>query len=425
MVTTHAVTQRLAAVDEANLVLDHVGQVNVFLVAGLLAPGGFLAADGTPSMAELRDDLRGRVAALPALCKSAVASGRWHRWVETEPDLEHHIRLVEPVDGRAGLEQMCAELMTRPLDLDRPLWEILVVPGATTAVAGVVLRIHHAVADGMAAVTIVQQLFDLREPRQMPANASGLHVSTVVPRRGLRHTLRRLRVGLRRIRKTLRGGDVGPTVLLGERSPHRGVAFLRTDIEALETRVRPRGATVNDALLAAVASGFRAALTAAGEPIPVVLPVSVPVALRRRGPAGNQVGVMLVRLPLGESDPDERLRIIAAQTRGEKVRAREQGTLEFMRGPVGARFMDRVARRQHLVAGFITNVPGPEGALCLAGAPFTALWPVAVLAGNVRLGVAAVSYDGRLCCGIHFDAANVPGAAFAHAMAEEMARLGE
>jgi diacylglycerol O-acyltransferase len=67
-------------------------------------------------------------------------------------------------------------------------------------------------------------------------------------------------------------------------------------------------------------------------------------------------------------------------------------------------------------------VPGPARALRLAGAPVVAIWPIAVLAANVRLGVAAVSYDGRLRCSIHFDAANVPGTEFAYAMGEELAR---
>jgi diacylglycerol O-acyltransferase / wax synthase len=59
-------------------------------------------------------------------------------------------------------------------------------------------------------------------------------------------------------------------------------------------------------------------------------------------------------------------RLMAEQTRQERARAREQGTLEFMRGPIGARTMDRVGRRQYLVAGFVTNVPGPEG-ICGGG----------------------------------------------------------
>ena len=62
---------------------------------------------------------------------------------------------------------------------------------------------------------------------------------------------------------TLSGREVGSTVLLGERSPHRGVAFLAADLAALEAHARSSGATVNDALLAAVASGYRAVLHAA------------------------------------------------------------------------------------------------------------------------------------------------------------------
>lgn len=72
---------------------------------------------------------------------------------------------------------------------------------------------------------------------------------------------------------------------------------------------------------------------------------------------------------------------------------------------------------------FITNVPGPVGTFRLAGAPLVAIWPVAVLAANVRLGVAAVSYAGRLHCGIHFDEENVPGATVARARGEGLARL--
>jgi diacylglycerol O-acyltransferase / wax synthase len=425
----HPATQKLAPADEANLVLDHAGQVNVFLAACLLGPGGFLAPDGTPDIAGLRAVLRERIAELPALRKRAVRVGRRHHWIESEPDVERHIRLADPVHGLGEFQAKCAELMSQPLARDRPLWEILLVPGATDRELGVVLRIHHAVADGMTAAVIVQQLFDPGEPGDEAGNEPHTRGPAEAPQhrppRDPLRTLRRLRIGLHRIRKTLWGHGVGRTVLLGERSGHRGVAFLQAEIEALETAVRPRGATVNDALLAATASGFRAVLMAAGEPVPALLPVSEPVALRRRGTAGNQVGVMLVQLPLGEPDPDERLRLIAEQTRKEKPQARDQGTLEFMRGPVGARIMDHLARRQHLVGGFITNVPGPEGMFRLAGAPLVALWPVAVLAGNVRLGVAAVSYAGNLCCGIHFDRSAVPGDVFAQAMREEMARLGK
>jgi diacylglycerol O-acyltransferase len=419
------VRQRLAPVDEANLVLDHQGQVNVFLVGGVLGAGGFVGPDGDPDVVTLRRDLGKRVATLAALRKVAVPVGRRHEWVDTVPELEHHVRLVEAVDGLAGFERYCGALMSVPLSRDHPLWELLIVPDIGPGQVGFVLRIHHAIADGVAAVEIVRRLFDHAEPPgpDVGARDDGRLVRTRRTRRGLRAAFARFSYGFRRIRLTMTGRELADTVLLGDRSSQRGVAFVDADLAALRTRLRRLGVTVNDALLASVASGYRAALPAADEQLPAHLPVSVPVALERHGASANQVGVMLVRLPLGESDPDERLRIIAVQTRGEKGRAREQGTLEFMRGPLGARIMDRIARRQHLVGGFVTNVPGLASAVRLAGAPVEAIWPVAVLAANVRLGVAAVSYAGRLACGIHFDAENVPGAEFARGMAAELSRL--
>jgi diacylglycerol O-acyltransferase len=421
MIGSMAALGRLASVDEANLVLDHAGQVNVFLVVGVLSPGGFVGADGVPDMGSLRSIVGARISDVPQLRRIAVRNGHRHRWVEVPPELSEHVRIVRPVAGLAGLERLCGELMSAPLRRDRPMWELLLVPGASAVGIGMVLRIHHALADGITAVAIVQQLFDPIEAAA-PTSAEDRAVDAV-PDRDQRSALARFAFGLQRMRMTLSGREVGVTVFLGERSATRGVAFLSADLAMLEAHARPRGATINDALLAAVASGYRAALPAAGEEVPSRLTVSVPVALRRRGASGNQVGVMLVRLPLAEGDPDERLRLISLQTREEKVRARQQGTLEFMRGPIGARIMDRIAGRQHLVAGFVTNVPGPPGALLLGGAAVADMWPVAVLAANVRLGVAAISFDGRLRCGIHFDAAEVPGDEFARGMREELARM--
>ena len=413
---------RLAAVDEANFTLDHAGQVNVFLVAGLLRPGGFVRPDGQPDMPMLRRELGERIQTLPQLRRVAVSVGRRHAWAEVAPNLEDHVRAIAAVEGVGGLEQVCAGLMCMPLPLNLPLWELLVVPRATADGLGIVLRIHHAIADGMSAVTIARTLFH-EDVQRVSAVASVASAPGPARSVALRQGTRRIAVGIQRTLVTLINHSVPPTALLGPRSALHGVRFLDVDLGSLRSHAIALGGTVNDALLDAVAAGYRAALTALGEPIPQSLPVSVPVALTRRESSANQVGVMLVRLPVHETDADERLRLIAGQTRREKPRARQQGTLELMRGPVGARIMDVVGRRQRVVAGFVTNVPGPSGALRLCGAPVAAIWPVAVLAANVRSGVAALSYDGRLWCGIHFDAASIPGAAFAEGMAEELLRL--
>ena len=407
-------SERLAPADEANLVLDRAEQINVFLVAALLGAGGFVRADGTPDLPALREALDARIERIPALCRAVVPARPGHRWADVRPDPQRHVRLVEVAPEEGALEGLCAHLMTVPLDRGSPLWELLVIPRARGERTAVVLRIHHALADGMAAAAIVERLLDdagdAAQPRPTP----------IPPRRS---ALARAAYGLRRMRLTLTGREVGETILLGRRTDDRRVEFADTELGSLESRMRGRGATVNDAVLAAVTAGYRAALTAAGEPLPDRLPISVPVALERRGSARNQVGVMLVRLPLAVDDADERLRLITAQTAIEKLAARDQGTLEFLRGPLGARLMNHLARRQRLVGGFVTNVRGPAGVRHLAGAPIERIWPVTVLAANVRLGVAALSVGGRLCLGIHFDGAHVPGADFARALRDELGRL--
>jgi WS/DGAT/MGAT family acyltransferase len=418
--------QRLAPADEANLVLDRPGQVNVFLVAGTLSPGGFVGDDGGVDLATLRSALSTRIRRLPALRHVAVRVGRRHAWADALPDLAHHVRLVDPETVPMTLERRCGELMTVPLDGHRPLWELLLVPGENGYDAAFILRIHHAIADGTSAVALVHELFDPEEPMTpsaMAATEPTGHRRGPGPERHARRMPHKVWFGLQRVLTTIGGRGVSTTMLLGERSQHRGVAFVDADLGALERRAASVAATVNDALLASVAVGFEAALRAAGEAVPAALPVSSPVALRRNGPASNQVGVMLVRLPLAAAGSDDRLRIISAQTHIEKSRAREQGTLELMRGPLGARIMNRIAHRQHVVAGFVTNVPGPAAPLRLAGAPIVAIWPVAVLAANVRLGVAAISYAGRLRCAVHFDTQHVRGFEFAVAMQDELARL--
>jgi WS/DGAT/MGAT family acyltransferase len=338
-----------------------------------------------------------------------------------EPDLDHHVRIVPRVDGLHGLEQLCAALMNEPLSMDRPLWELLIVPGAVFGGVGMVLRIHHATADGMSAVILVRRL--LEEDASGGLDHSGQQRQAHRVRHGILGSAARMLVGIRRTIVTLRSSGVSPTVLLGDRSAVHGVEFTSVDLAAVEAYAAAHSATVNDALLSAAAAGYRAVCEHFSEPVPDRLTISVPVALERDGASANRVGVMLVRLPLDELDPARRLAAIARQTRREKPQARLQGTLELMRGPIGARIIDRVGRRQRLVAGFVTNVPGPNVRLRLCGAPLTAIWPVAVLAANVRSGVAAASYRGRLWCGIHFDAAHIPASVFATAMSREFGRM--
>jgi len=416
--------ERLTAADASNVVLDAADQVNVFLLAGLLGTGGFVGADGSADLDRVRADIGTRLRD-PELRELARFSQRVVErsgrlvWERVEPDLRWHVRPADPVEGLAGLGDLAASLMVRPLPADRPGWELLVVPGAADTSPGIVLRAHHAIADGVAGVRLAELLFgDGVGSVPSPAGPTADR-----PPRRPRPWWRRAATGAVRIAAMLRHA-VPPTVLLGPISPHRGVAFAETDLATLASAARAAGGTINDALLAAVAAATVEGLRTGGHPIPTLLPVSVPVALPDRAGSGNAVGVMMVELPTDVSDTAVRTSRIATATRAAKAEARAAGTYELTRSRWGSRAFAWLARRQRFIALFVTNVRGPATGLAISGAPVTHAWPVTPIQGNVRLGVAALSYAGRLACAVHVDADALDARIVARALAAEFTSLG-
>ena len=90
---------------------------------------------------------------------------------------------------------------------------------------------------------------------------------------------------------------------------------------------------------------------------------------------------------------------------------RSTGALRTVLGAVGGtRLFDVVSRHQRTVGLFVTNVPGPRGRLSLAGAPLVHVWPLSLIAGNIRVAVAALSYAGELSLTTTWDARSCPDA---------------
>ncbi|MFI2364680.1 wax ester/triacylglycerol synthase domain-containing protein [Promicromonospora sp. NPDC019610] len=423
--------ERLTAADAFNFELDARDHVNAFLMAGVLAPGGCVGPDGDVDLDLLRRALAERVPGVPRLARRVRRARHALVWEPVRLDLAAHVRQVASVDGRGGFEALCARLVVTPLPLDRPLWELLVVPGVAPARAGIVLRVHHAMADGVAAVRLAQALMDpvasdratdSVDPVAGPPTDSADRVGGDGGTRPARDRVRAVVSGVSRTTAFLRRA-VPPTVLLGRVGRRRAVAFVDVDLGRLAAGARTAGATVNDALLVAAAAAARSALLARGEEVPDVLPASVPVALPHRGRSGNATGVMLVPMPAHEADLARRLRRVAASTRAAKDDARSRGTYELTRTHVGTWVFARLARRQRLIVMFVTNVRGPRRPLALAGARVERIWPVAALGGNVRLGVAAISYDGVLRCAVHCDADALPAAVVARTLGDELAEI--
>ena len=171
--------------------------------------------------------------------------------------------------------------------------------------------------------------------------------------------------------------------------------LVRADLGRISNVAHAHGGTVNDVVLTAVAGGARSLLDARGELAPgLILQASVPASLR--GPAddraaGNQVGVMIVPLPLGEADPARRLVSIAAATATRKRQPLHQPNARVLQS-----WMIRVMKRQHLINLLVSNVPGPRDPLYVAGARIMEVFQLGTVQGNVTINVGAFSYAGQL-----------------------------
>lgn len=414
----HAPAGAIAAVDAANFALERE-QPNVVALAGLLAPGGFVDDRGVPDVERLRRVLADRVRAAPALCRRPVPTGSAWRWEPVRPDLSRHVRLWQPdaerQDAGAGppsFEQVCARTLMTRLPLDRPLWELLLVPAAAGARCGVLFRLHHALADGLEAEALVAALCD--DDGETEAGGSGgatavARPQTPAPPPERRRLLARFReAGAQTVavfRRTVRS-----RVLLGPLGRTRDVAFLDVGFAELHDGAKRAGGTVGDAFLAAFGQGLRAVLTAAHETLPETLPVSSPVRLPRRTGEGNATGVMLVHVPVADADARAGVVRVAAETRSEKARARAAGTFEWMASPRSAALLMRFARTQRAVAAIASEFPGPPRTLRLDGSELVSAWPLSLLSANVRVGAVGASYAGRFRVSVQTDADHLPPA---------------
>jgi len=171
-------------------------------------------------------------------------------------------------------------------------------------------------------------------------------------------------------------------------------------------------ATVNDVLLATVAGGLRRWLSARGQEPAADLRVLVPVSMRtrkERGTYGNQVSAVFCPLPLTEADPAQRLRkvhdaMMVVKKSGAAVGAHTLSRLGDFAPP---QLLAQAARLQAVTRMFnlvVTNVPGPQFPLYLLGKRMLHFYPQVPLAAQQALGIALLSYDGKVGAGLLGDA---------------------
>jgi WS/DGAT/MGAT family acyltransferase len=195
-------------------------------------------------------------------------------------------------------------------------------------------------------------------------------------------------------------------------STGRRYRVVRADLAELKRVKEGLGGTVNDVILAAVAGGLRTLLMERGDDIPAPgLRAMVPVNLRtaaERFATGNKVSTLFVHLPVMEPDPGHRYLLVRGETADVKRGGQAGGAGELLAigglaPPVLHSVFARSALATRLFNVTVTNVPGPQMPLYAFGSQMEEVWPLVPLAADHSLGVAVVSYDGKVFFGLNAD----------------------
>ncbi len=444
---------RLSALDASFLFAEdgatssmHVGALAVFV-----EPEGGIDFDA------LEQYVGTRLVAVPRFrqCVRTVPGGIARPvWVDdAEFDLNHHVRRsVLPKPGSdEQLDDFVARVMARPLDRDRPLWELYVVEGLRGGRFAIVTKTHHALVDGVAAVDVMQVLLDPDphsevvepepwEPKPAPSDAElvaeavsdmlkapSQFVDAVARTTGDITGLVKSTVGvLAGLASTVRAVAPAPSAsALVSASPSTTRVFrgVSTSLDQHKAIRAAHGTTVNDVVLAVVAGALRGWLMSRGEPLGAsgTVRALVPVSLRGHlastaaaGDAttsdprtGNVVSAYFIELPVGEASAIVRLQQIAMDMRGLKDNGQALGAKTVI-GAVGyapttmhsmaARAVNALSDRMFGLA--VTNIPGPQFPLYVMGARLVTVYPVAPIAHRQAVAIAVASYDGQVNYGL-------------------------
>lgn len=366
------------------------------------------------------------------------------RWVDDDDfDIERHLRrarLPSP-GGMEDLQRYASSQAGTELDRSLPLWEAHLLDGFGDGSA-ILLRTHHALADGTALVQVLLHLTDPpqgeeqagRMPLAAPSRDGDLAAQAATAARAARRTAGRY------VRAWMRPGEALDLVdaarddaatlsklgfgLAEQRNALRGAlrgdkALSWSEPIPLDTVKRIGGATgstVNDVALAIIAGGLRRYLDERGDLPPRRFTAMVPVNVRPSDvplapELGNRFGLVFVTLPVDTDDPAQRLDEVSRQMRA--IKASQEAMVVY--GALGAMgqspaqlqraWIDVFTRKASAV---VTNIAGPRAPVRLAGVPLRGfvLWVPA--SGSIGVGVSICSYDGEVTLGVAVDTALVP-----------------
>lgn len=435
------IRKKVSAVDTAWLRMDRPH--NLMMIAGVLMFRERLDIATLRRIVEERFLVFRRFRQRPAELAGVAV---WE--TDRDFDIERHVvhTALPGAAGRKELQALVSRLATTPLDPARPRWQFHLVDRYDGGSA-VIVRIHHCYADGIALVRVLLSMTDAsakgppampfnppkREPRVAPDDPIA---QLMQPFAGVLSLAKKLGGTLvdkgaelwsdpskavaladqggaltAEIAKLALMGQDSPTRFKGEPGAAKRVAWADPiPLDEVKAVGKVLGASINDVLLSCVAGALASYLRDKGDGTEgVMLRALVPVNLRPMEKAyklGNQFGLVFLDLPIGMENPVARLYAVRGNMRalrGSYQPVLALGILAAMgAGPklLQDTLLAILARNASAV---MTNVPGPQQPLWLAGARIDGLMFWVPQAGDIGVGVSIISYDGKVQFGLITD----------------------
>ena len=458
---------RLTALDTSFLLLEHqtaymhVASTITFAAGPLKHKDGGIDADSIKRMVESKLHLipryRQKLAWIP-LYQHPV-------WVDDDRfNIDFHIRHISlPRPGNEEqLKRLSALIMEQHLDRRRPLWEMWVVEGLEGDRLALISKVHHCMIDGVSGVDILRVLMspspdsEIHDtpsfiPRPAPSGfellaREALRWASVPLRaaRGVGHMLTEIGEVRRQALTSVRtlagalGGSLRPpssTPLNRDVGPHRRFDWLNMDLAELKSMRRILGGSLNDLVLTIVTGAVRKFfIHRQMRPGDLHFRIMAPVSVRsaeEHGALGNRVSAWIIELPLGETDPLRQLAAISERTTELK------GTKDAVAADILTKAAEWTPSTLLSLAGrnvsrllpfnmVVTNVPGPQFPMYMLGAEMEESFPHVPLTDSLGLGIALMSYNGKLCWGFNADYDLVPDLpVFLNAIRDSFAELQE
>lgn len=437
----------MSAADAVWLHMDD--PTNLMFVAGVFVFDHPLDIDRLKATLEVRllrfKRFRQRVVAGPGL-----ANPRW----EDDPHFDihahvHRMGLPQPGD-QATLQKMISTLTSSPLDRSKPLWQMHVLENYQGEGCALFVRIHHAIADGIALIYVLMSLMDEGPNAPWPtANAEtarrqrGWNPLDILlgPAATAWQTTQRLTTQavnqgydmlmqptkalalaqsagrlVATVGRMLSLGTDTPTAIRGPLGIPKQVAWSEPlPLAEVKQVGRVIGATVNDVLLSLLTAALRDYLAGRGEPVDEIeIRLMVPVTLRpleKAANLGNNFGTVTLVLPINEADPLQRLRTLKERMDALKespealITFAAMATVGYTPAQLASKIIEIFNRS---CSAIMTNVPGPRQPVYIAGQKVQSIMIWGPLGGRIGLGASIFSYNGAVTLGIFADAGLTP-----------------